>query len=502
MTMDHRITPFFDALRAYAKAGIVPFHTPGHKQGRGAHPEWLRAIGAAPLQLDVSDVVVSDEYDDNWFKALAAAEALTADALGADECLYLANGTTGGIHALLVAAASNVGPSDRAGQRVIIARHSHRSVIGGLILADAEPVYVESVYDADRHVWMPPPPAAWHRALLNHPDAAALLVTYPTYEGIAPDLEAIVAGATEFGVPVLVDEAHGPHFGLHPRLPRRALDVGAEWSAQSTHKLLGSLTQASWLVGKPNRVSAHAVSTAHGLLQTTSPSALIFASLDVARQQVALHGKDMMDRALTAADEIRSFVDRLGGVRNVRFEPPFWDATKLLIDVSALDFTGYAAAEWLRQRGIQVEMATSRHVLALATFGDTKATVAALCEGLERLVIGSDEHGGADGGSRRIAAAGFSEHRLPPLPRQRMRPRHAALGPSHIVPLAAATGEISSDIVCPYPPGIPVLCPGEEVSSETVSYLQDILHSGGEVRGVIGHPDEPHVRVVADGRSK
>lgn len=490
--MNQLHTPFFDAVRAYAADGIVPFHTPGHKQGRGAPDEWLAVIGRTPLQLDVSDVVVSEEHDDNWFVALAAAEALAADALGADVSLFLANGTTGGIHALLVAAATK--------RSVIIARNSHRSVIGGLILADALPVYVEAAYDEERDVHLPPPPEDWRRALANTPDAAAVLPTYPSYEGVTPDLEAIVRAADAYDVPVLVDEAHGPHFGLHPRLPRRGLDAGAEWSAQSAHKLLGSITQASWLAGRPRRLSRDAVTTALGILQTTSPSALIFASLDVARRQMALEGPRMMERALAAAAEIRHFVDGLDGVRNVVFERPFWDETKLLIDVSGLGLSGYEADRVLRSYGIQVELATARHILALATFGDTSATVSAFCRGLERLVeharSRTSSPASPDGGG--APATALSARPLPGIPRQLLRPRDAALGPSRFVPLAEAAGEIASDIVCPYPPGIPVLCPGEQVSPEAVEYLQDILHHGGEVRGVDGDAKGPAVRVVAE----
>lgn len=478
----------------------MPFHTPGHKQGRGAPSEWLDAIGTSSLQLDVSDVVVSDEYDDSWNAALAAAEALAAATLGADFCHFLANGTTGGVHAMLLAAA--------AGRSVIIARNSHRSVVGGLILADAMPIYVESVYDVSHNVWVPPPPSAWRQALAANPDAAAILLTYPTYEGVAPDLAAIVEAAREYGVAVLVDEAHGPHFGLHPRLPRRAIDLGADLSAQSPHKLLGSLTQASWLLGRGQNVSADQVAVTLGVLQTTSPSALLLASLDIARRQIALEGYALMERALAAVDEIRAYVSRLGGVRNVDFSNikpesdvvgggrdssesrSMWDGTKLLIDVSALGFSGYEAAGLLREWGIQVEMGTAHHILALATFGDTPETITAFCRGLEGLV------GAGYGNSDREPFA--SELTFPPAPRQVLRPRAAALGPSRQVPLVQAAGSVAADIVCPYPPGIPVLCPGEQVSVEAVEYLQDILRKGGEVRGLTGAQDEPSVRVVAE----
>lgn len=492
--MNHLHAPFFEAVLDYGSKKILPYHTPGHKQGRGAPAPWRQALGLTALQMDVSDVLHAPEWDDNWFDVLALAESMAADALGADACRFLVNGTTGGIHALIAAAVQG---RDRP---VIVARHSHRSVIGGLILADAVPVYVESSYDERRGLWLPPSPDAWGAALEKNPEAAAVLVTYPSYEGVAPDLKAIVERAEPLGVPVLVDEAHGPHFGLHPRLPRRALDLGAEWTAQSPHKLLGSLTQSSWLAGRPRRIGEDAVAVALGILQTTSPSALLLASLDVARRQMALEGEAMMERALAAADEVREAVEGVAGLRNVRFDKPFWDETKLLFDVSPSGLTGFAAARRLREAGLQVEMGTARHVLALATFGDTPETVAALIRGLKRLAAEAelDVRAGDGSGIRpRVDGLESAARSLPDIPPRRLRPRQAALGPSRFVPLAAATGEIAADVVCPYPPGIPVLCPGEEVSLEAVEYLQDILHSGGEVRGISGDVKTPAVRVVA-----
>lgn len=474
----------------------MPFHTPGHKQGRGAPSQWLAAVGLSPLQLDVSDVLVSAQYDDSWPLALAAAEQMTAAALDADFCYFLANGTTGGVHAMLLAAAS--------GKSVIISRNSHRSVIGGLILADATPVFVDARYEPSRGVWLPPGPEDWEQALVKHPEVVALLPTYPTYEGVGSDLTGIVAVARKHGAAVLVDEAHGPHFGLHPNLPRRAIDAGADLSAQSPHKLLGSLTQASWLLGREGNVSADAVGIALGILETTSPSALLLASLDIARRQIALEGHALMERALSAAAKMRAYVDEVGYVSNVDFSDvverearrTLWDKTKVLVDVSQLGMSGYEAANRLREAGVQVEMGTARHVLALATFGDTEETVAAFCRGMDELVR-SAQDAGTMVGDGMAEPDGQSEGRLPPTPPQRLRPREAALGRSERVPLAGAAGRIAADIVCPYPPGIPVLYPGEEVSPEAVAYLQDILHKGGEVRGLTGEPAKPSVRVVA-----
>jgi len=497
--IDQQAAPFFDAVRAYRDTGIVPFHTPGHKQGRGAPAAWAAAVGTAALGLDVSDVVAAPEWDDSWTSVLAAAEGLAARAFGADFCYFLVNGTSGGVHAMLLAQA--------AGRKVIVARNSHRSVIGGLVLADAMPVYVPPAYDPATGLSLPPPVEAWISAMEQHPDAAAVLVTYPTYDGAALDLKALADAAHARGVCVLVDEAHGPHFGLHPALPPRAMDAGADMSAQSPHKLLGAMTQASWLLGRAGRVRPEAVAAVLGTLQTTSPSAILLASLDVARRQAALEGEDLVRAALARAQAVRAFIAGLPGLLCLPEDCPDpeagasdptlrWDPTKLRIGVRGLGVSGYAAARALRGLGVQVELAGPEHVLALITLGDTDETVDALCRGLEHLARGAHGSRGGEiaGATARGPRPGVSLP--PPAGRQRLRPREAALAPVRLVPLGGAAGCVAADVVCPYPPGIPVLCPGEEVSQEAVAYLQDILKQGGEVRGLAWASDGPRVLVA------
>jgi len=522
------VTPFFDAVRAYRDEGIVPFHTPGHKQGRGSPGEWAAALASGALGLDVSDVLAAPRWDDSWTAVLAAAEGLAAQALGADFCRFLVNGTTAGVHAMIMAAA--------AGGKVIVARNSHRSVIGGLILADAQPVYVEPVYEPTAGLWLPPPARAWVRAIDQHPDARAVLVTYPTYDGAALDLAPIAAAAASRGMAVLVDEAHGPHFGLHPALPPRAIQAGADLSAQSPHKLLGSLTQASWLLGRTSRVALDQVAAALDILQTTSPSALLLASLDVARRQVALEGPRLVDLALERAEAVRAHVARLTGLTclpaaiagqsapnavQVAGSPDKpahspglaagsggqptgvrWDPTKLLIGVTELGLSGYTAARLLRRWGVQVELAGPGYILALVTWSDNDETIGALCGALTRLVREGPQLATTGAGDAPQGALGLRASPFPPPPApgpQRLRPRAAALAPAKLVPLERAAGAVAADMACPYPPGIPVWCPGEEVSEEAVAYLQDILRQGGEVRGLVWAAGRPHVRVADPG---
>ncbi|MBO8142561.1 MAG: DegT/DnrJ/EryC1/StrS family aminotransferase [Firmicutes bacterium] len=486
--------PFLAALAAYADEGPVPFHTPGHKQGRGAPNGWRERIGLGALSLDVSDVLTSPRFDDSWPAARAAAEGLAARAFGADYCFFLANGTTSGVHAMLLAAVP--------GRQVIVARNSHRSVAGGLILAGARPVFVEPEFDPASGIPLPPRLDAWRKAMDENPDAAAVLVTYPTYEGVAFDLASLARDAQSRGMAVLVDEAHGAHLGLHPALPPPALACGADISAQSPHKLLGALTQGSWLLGRDNAVPHQAVETVLALLETTSPSALILASLDAARRQAAIEGKALLDKALAIASEVREAVAGIEGLACWRPDRSGLrlDETKVVISVADLGMSGFTAARRLRALGVQVEMGGAGHVLALITLGDDRSTAGALVDALRRLSA-ETRQGGPGIVSRGRPRAGGSQRQpaWPPPGAQRLSPRDAALGRGRITPLDQAAGHVAADVVCPYPPGVPVLWPGEEVSEEAVEYLQDILSRGGEVRGLRNQAGRPALRVADPG---
>ena len=286
--------PFAEALRRYASCSARPFHTPGHKQGRGAS-ETLRAL-LTPEGL-AADVSLLDELDDLYAPRtfLKQAQDAAARLYGADGTQFFVNGTTGAIHAMLLAAL-------RPGDAVIVPRNAHRSVLGGLILSGARPVYALPAYDEDLGIASAISPAAVEAALRACPEAKAVLAVHPTYYGLASDLRQIARLSHARCALLLVDEAHGAHLKFCEALPEQALDAGADMAAQSTHKLLGSLTQTSMLHWRGPRVDAAAVRAASALVQSTSPNQLLLASLDAARAQMEQAGAPLVGREMCIRD--------------------------------------------------------------------------------------------------------------------------------------------------------------------------------------------------------
>lgn len=478
-------TPFLGGLLAYGRSGVQPFHTPGHKLGRGAHPLLAQAMGDA-LRLDVSDVLTAPEYGDSWSQALAAAQARAAAVFGSGATRFVANGTTGALHAMLLAVRM-LGTSE-----IVVARESHMAVLGGMILADLSSRYLPPERVAGWNLPLPPAPPAYEQALRTgfgegaqrtgasshsrRGPLTALLVTYPNYYGIATDLGAVVRAAHDRGVPVLVDEAHGPHYGFHPSLPPPALRLGADLVAQSTHKILGALTQASMLHMQGGAVPEALVDHALVWTQSTSPSGLLLASLDAAAAQMAESGERLWQHAVELAASLASEIETRCGMavlagRDVgagyRLDP-----TRLVVRTSDRGLSGVWVASRLRELGVQVEMADPWHIVALVTWADTRESAAALPAALERICRDA----------QRPAITSPPVWPIP-LPLQRLRPRDAAFAQRERIPLRRAVGRISAVSICPYPPGVPVLCPGEEIGPDVVEYLESVVAAAFEVRG-------------------
>ncbi len=326
-----------------------------------------------------------------------------------------------------------------------------------------------------------------------------MTVTSPNYYGIAADVPAIAAAARGAGKILLVDEAHGPHLHFHPALPTSAVDAGADLTVQSTHKIVGGMTQASMLHLRGTAVDPARVAGALQMLQSTSPSYILMASLDLARMQMATEGRKLLAKAIELAEEARERINRIAGLRCLRArQVESWgdfrlDVTKLTISVKGLGLTGYAASALLNTDfGIQVEMADLFNVLVIVSIGDRRDDLDRLVSGLELLArrpLGGKEH------PRDIPT-------VPPVQEARLicSPREAYFAPHTFVPLARAAGRVSADIITIYPPGIPILVPGEEISPTAVDYLRLLGARGARIDGVLDQPDEagPQVRVVAD----
>ncbi|MEH2398320.1 aminotransferase class I/II-fold pyridoxal phosphate-dependent enzyme [Nostoc sp.] len=470
-------TPLLDALKANAARPHAPFYTPGHKQGKGISQPLVDLFGKAVFRADLTELADLD----NLFApqgVIQEAQQLAAEAFGASQTWFLVNGSTCGIEAAILATCGT-------GDKIILPRNVHSSAIAGLILSGAIPIFLNPEYDPVLDIAHSITPSAVESALQQHPDAKAVLTVYPTYYGVCGDLNAIANITHQYNIPLLVDEAHGAHFAFHPELPTPALAAGADLTVQSIHKVLGAMTQASMLHIQGNRIDCDRISKALQLVQSTSPSYLLLASLDAARQQMALYGKMLMSRTLQLADEARTKISQIPGLSILEIPSPAYkggfvalDKTRLTVTVSGLGLTGFEADEILDEKfAVTAEFASLQHLTLIISLGNTPADIEQLVQGFitiakeyRRTNLNVKSHLWQDFVSTLSPALHFS-------------PREAFFAVSEILPLIQTSDRICAEIVCPYPPGIPVLMPGEIITKPVLDYLQQIQAMGGFISG-------------------
>jgi arginine decarboxylase len=477
--------PYLEAVTAYGLRGSTRFHVPGHKGGAGADPGLRSALGDSALLLDVPQDIEGIDIGPSP-TPYERAEALAADAYGAERCWFLTNGASQGNHALCLALA---GP----GKRLLMQRNSHASVIDGLVLSGGLPSFVAPEYDPELGMAHGVEPAALEAALKGVDGGVeAVFIVSPTYYGMATDVAGCAQVAHAAGVPLVVDCAWGAHFGFHEALPASPLMLGADAMLASTHKIVGSLTQSAMLlVSGSGRVDQAAVGRAVRLVRSTSPSSLLMASLDAARRQLAVHGELLLDRTLHAAAQARIAISAIPGCEIVgeqfvgRPGIAAWDPLRLVIDVRGTGLTGYQVAHALRASyDIHVELATHATVVLVLGIGQP-------VEALERFA-----HDLGETVKRVIAAAESARGNPPPAIRSALTeppvalshdtvvaPRDAFLGLSEAVPVDEAVGRISTEAVAGYPPGVPTLLPGERVTAEVVRYLRALTGAGARLHG-------------------
>jgi len=462
--------PIFEALQNYINEGTIPFHVPGHKQGRGL-PEFVDFVGENVLKIDLTCLPDTDNIC-NAFGPIKEAEELAAEIYGADKAFFLVNGTTSGIQAMIMSVC-------KQGEKIIIPRNAHKSAIGGLILSGATPIYIEPELHQEFGIAMCITPESVERALTRHPDAKAVFVVYPIYYGATADLQEIVKIAHSYGIPVIVDEAHGGHLRFHPSLPMSAIEAGADLVASSTHKLAGSMTQSSMLLLQGSLINPAAVKAVMNLTQTTSPSYVLLSSLDLARKQLALRGRELMDTVLSLAQKVRDEVSLIRGYRlmgeNIigQFGCIGVDPTKITINVTELGMSGYQMEKLLRSRyKIQAELSDLYNVVFIVTIGDTEETIMTLINALKEIA----------GGCAPDKVVRFCPP-LPAIPEVAVTPREAFYNETRSVPLREAVGEISAESIMAYPPGIPLICPGERITQEIIDYVQILKHENADLQG-------------------
>lgn len=467
--MNQQRMPFVEALEDYKEEHYVPFHTPGHKIGGGAHPILQSWMGPA-LPYDLGVMYALDDLHEPE-GALKEAQELTAQLYGAEHCWFSINGTTALIEAMIM---GTVGPDET----IIIPREAHRSVVSGLVLSGAKPVYMNCEFDER---WGIPLGVTLEDAVETmdaHPEAKAILLVYPNYYGVGVDIKNIVKEAHKRNLVVLVDEAHGPHLPFVEALPIEAIEAGADLVAQSTHKSLGSLTQTSWLLGQGNRFQYRRITQMHQMLQSTSPNYIFLASLDMARHQLATKGTNLVHRAVSLSLQLRRELAAIEGIAimcDEEVDRPNYDVTKVLIDAKELGITGVDFEKRLRAHHIEVELVQAHHVLVLITIGDTEESIMNLVKAVQAI---SDEicsessllnHMGGQIVDRTKIIQSAS---VLPTPVVRMTPREALYKNRGTCSLKTALHRICGETIAYYPPGIPCVAVGEEITESVLQYIQ------------------------------
>jgi lysine decarboxylase len=485
---DQQQAPYLDALVDYARRHPGRFHVPAHKGGQGADPGLVETLGEAAFEYDIpAGIEGIDVGPDSPFQR---AQRLAAEAWGARRSWFLISGASQGNHAACLALR-------HSGRSVVAQRNVHSSTIDGIILAGLEPAVVDPELDAQLGIAHCLTPESLADALDGAPNAIAALTVSPTYFGAVADVRGLARVAHDRGVPLVVDEAWGPHLRFSPLLPESALECGADLVLSSVHKLVGSLTQSAILhLGSGELIDEDVVDRCVTLTESTSPSALLTASLDAARRQAAVRGAELLAETIAGVERAREAIQEIPGLAVLderlvgRPGVHGWDPLRLSIDVRGTGSTGIRVASLMRELDdINLELVAENVIVAVFGMGEDAAASA------ERLVA-SMRHAvetlGADAEPPRRPFAP-----PPPWGRLEMAPRQAFLGTQEAVPFDDAVGRLAAESLAAYPPGIPNVLPGERLTQETVDYIRTVVEHGGWVRGAVDRSLRT-VRVVVE----
>ena len=505
--------PFVESLERYKEQHMVPFHTPGHKIGAGAPTLLTEWMGPA-LPYDLGLMYAIDDYHEPE-RELLEAQQLAAQAFGADHTWFSINGTSGAIQMMIMSVV-------KEGDSIIIPREAHCSVHNSLVLSGANPIYMKGRF---HQRWGIPVGVTTEEAIATmdaHPEAKAIVLVHPNYYGIGVDVKRIVEEAHERHMIVLVDEAHGPHLMPSLGMPAPALESGADLVAQSTHKLLGSLTQTSMLHGQGTHIDVNRIQRLQQILMSTSPNYIFLASLDMARHQWATEGQALMKQTLELARILRRALNEIPGIAcpgHEDIEGAFsFDETKIIIDAKGLGLTAQELERELRVRHIEVELMKAYHVLLLITIGDTEASIQQVIEAVQSIsdmyrhkpegttksgrayaqqdnsrLLGQSNHmsfnimnsiknriinGVDDTPATNDSDVDASTMEILPTPVVVLSPRQAFYAEMEEIPLEEALGRISGETITYYPPGIPCLGVGETITKEVLAYIEQKQRDG------------------------
>jgi arginine decarboxylase len=479
----HTTAPLFDALRLFVERDQAPFYSPGHKGGRTLDP-WFRDHIAA---LDLNNLPDTDTLHCPEGPILEA-ERLIADAWGVGQSFMLVQGSTSGNIAMALSAL-------RPDEPVLVQRNAHKSVLAGLVQVGARPVWLDPLWDNRFGIAHGLEAAVVERAF-DESGAKALWVLHPTYFGATADIVALAALCRRFDARLLVDGAHSPHFTFHPDLPTPAESVGATATVQSIHKVLSGLSQAAVLHIDPEALDSGTVRRALQLIQTTSPHFAIMSSIDLARRQMVMNGHAMLDRTLERARRTATRLAAVPGLKVLRSEHLTGagtglhqlDETKLLIGTGGLAADARdIVARLNRLHGVQPELSGAGHVLCITTIGNSDTD-------MERLVAGFAEVAGHVGRRRATREPELIADLLTLRLETVLTPREAFFAVDEAVPLSRAKGRIAAEAITPYPPGIPMVMPGERLTREVIRLLRAVRASENPVSA--SDPTLEVVRVI------
>ena len=523
--LDQTKMPIIETLQNLTQKSHAPFYAPGHKHGKAIPQPLTELLGMEVFPADLPELPELD----NLFApdgVIQEAQELAAETFGALHTRFLVNGSTTGIIAGILATCGN-------GEKIILPRNIHQSVISGLIISGAIPIFINPEYDFHWDIPLSITAESIGQTLAKHPDTKAVMIVNPTYHGVCGNIRAIAQQVHKYNIPLLVDEAHGAHFAFHSELPIPALVSGADLSVQSTHKTLGAMTQASMLHIGSDRIDLYRLQQALQILQSSSPSYLLLASLDAARQQMALFGEELMSQTLELAKNARNRISQLWNYSvfdlkgrekkkqeinficlseysdfldnevkeeiresgkifptpNTQLLTPNFpienssnsgfialDKTRLTIKVSNIGFSGYEADKILHQElGVTCELPSFLNLTFIISPGNTLADINQLVTGLISLRNRGSINLAANHGTKLdFKVTNFS------IP---VSPRDAFFAQKDCLPIAKSVGYISAELLCPYPPGIPVLIPGEIITEKHLQILQQVRANGSLMTG-------------------
>lgn len=475
--MDQNRTPLLDAIVEYTKERPAYFKIPGHRYERGISPRWRQWTGDGIFRFDLTEAEGLDDLHCPQ-GVIREAQELAAKVFQAQATYFLVNGTTCGNEAMVLTCAGE-------GQKIMVPRNAHKSVLMGLILSGAEPVWLMPRFDRESGLCGSIAPEDVEDGFVKHPDCKGVFLVSPTYYGVCSDIKKISEICHRRGAVLMVDEAHGGHLYFGSRdwgtdgLPQGAILQGADLCAQSMHKVTGSLTQSSLLHVGSGRIDRGRLEANLHMVQSTSPSYLLMTSLDAARFELALHGQEMLARALRMAENTRARINRIPGMvcygKEILGREIFeLDASRLVISAKKLGITGFALADRLYEKyKVGLELADWKNAVAVVTYANEEEELDRLVGALESISreIREDRKYGEDRrcGNDSYACAAL---RLPPVPEYVISPRKAYFSEKKRIPWKEAVGKIAGEALIPYPPGIPIVHPGERISPEIWEYME------------------------------